>query len=69
MTTYAYGMRLRPASPGAQPKGLIDIKEGGKKYYNIITYSRLLSEKEVRDYELDYLGEEERRVNHGKNIE
>lgn len=61
MTTYAYGMRLRPASPGAQPKGLIDIKEGGKMYHNIITYSRILSEKEVRDYELDYLGEEERR--------
>lgn len=56
---YVYGMRLRGASPGAQPSGLKDIQNDPTgTYYNIIIYDRKLSEAEVRGYELDYLGEE-----------
>ena len=57
--TYIYGMRLRGYSPGCQPKdGLImrlDDRTG--KYYDKLAYDRKLTEKEVSNYELDYLGE------------
>ena len=56
---YLYGMKERGASPGAQPKGMAfceDDRSG--KYYNIISYNRLLSADEVNNYELDYIGEE-----------
>lgn len=56
---YMYGMRLRPFSIGCQPmSGLIKATDGDKKYWNILFYDRKLSEKELRDYELDYLGKE-----------
>lgn len=59
MLTYIYGMRLRGYSPGCQPRdGLImrlDDRTG--KYYDKLAYDRKLTEKEVRNYELDYLGE------------
>lgn len=57
---YAYGMRLRGFSPGAQPRGVLgrqDDRSG--QYYDIIIYDHALTDKEVRDYELDYLGESE----------
>ena len=62
--TYRYGMRLRGFSPGAQPKdGLMYAEDGsdkvstyGRLYHNILVYNRRLSEQELRDYELDYLG-------------
>lgn len=57
---YIYGMRLRGFSLGAQPmRGLVDAfddKDG--KYYSILCYNRLLSNKELSDYELDFIGEE-----------
>ena len=52
---YAYGMRLRGFSPGCQPKdGLIARHDSPyKEYYDILVYDRPLTEKEIRDYELD----------------
>lgn len=54
-----YGMRLRGFSPGCQPKeGLVRREDDhAGNYYDILFYSRELSEKEVEEYELDYLGE------------
>lgn len=60
---YVYGMRLRGFAPGCQPKdgfmGLFDLADvlfDGKKYWDVLEYNRKLSEKELADYELDYLG-------------
>lgn len=56
---YKYGMRLRGFSIGCQPMdGLADHYEctDNNKYYDYIVYNRKLSDKEVHDYELDYLG-------------
>ena len=56
MTEYRYGMRLRGFSPGCQPmKGLLRREDGGRKYHDIIVYDHPLTEKELRDYELDDL--------------
>ena len=55
---YKYGMRLRGFSIGCQPRNVckrVDDKTG--KYHDIIIYARKLTDKEVTDYELDYLGE------------
>lgn len=55
---YKYGMRLRGFSIGCQPsKGWIETEDGDKEYWNYLYYDRKLSEEEVRDYELDFLGE------------
>ena len=52
---YLYGMEERGFSLGCQPKdgllGLSDKSSG--KYYDIIEYSRKLTEKEIKEYELD----------------
>ena len=64
MSNYRYGMRLRGFSPGAQPReGLLYAEDGsdkvstyGRMYHNILVYRRRLTEQELRDYELDYLG-------------
>lgn len=59
MSVYKYGMRLRGFSPGCQPKdGFIGREDDlSGRYYDIITYERLLTMEEIIDYELDYLGE------------
>ena len=56
---FQYGMRLRGFSIGCQPKDcFVKVEDDHTgKYYDILTYSRHLTEKECRDYELDYLGE------------
>lgn len=56
---YHYGMRLRPFGIGCQPMdGFVgrtdDVSE---RYWDIIIYDRELTEKEMFDYDLDYLGE------------
>lgn len=58
---YRYGMRLRGASPGAQPRaGLLGIEEDPRgKYHNILVYSRRLTVEELKQYELDYLWREQ----------
>lgn len=55
---YKYGMRLRGFSPMCQPmQGLVAVHEDVTgRYYDILIYERRLSEKELQDYELDYLG-------------
>lgn len=61
-TVHVYGMRLRGFSPGAQPKeGWLDAEiDPLDEYWNILVYSRKLTEKEVREFDLDYLGKRER---------
>lgn len=56
---YKYGMRLRGFSIGCQPMiGLVRREDDATgRYHNILIYNRQLTEKEVTDYELDYLGE------------
>ena len=51
--TYNYGMKERGYSLSAQPmKGLIGVKED-RHYYNVLTYNRPLTNKEIKDYELE----------------
>lgn len=58
MIRYMYGMRLRGASPGAQPKeGLYEILDGDRKYWDYLVYDRKLTEKELENYDLDYIEE------------
>ena len=57
MKSYKYGMRLRPYSIGCQPMdGLVEVMLDNR-YWNILIYDRKLTDQEVSDYELDYLGE------------
>ena len=43
---------------GAQPlKGFTGVAEGYGRYHNILVYKRKLTEKEMKSYDLDYLGE------------
>jgi hypothetical protein len=60
MREYRYGMRLRGFSPGCQPKDGFVKREDDKKgkYHDVLIYNRKLSEKEMVDYELDYLEDE-----------
>lgn len=60
---HRYGMRLRGFSIGCQPMdGFVARTDDPKgRYYDILIYDRVLSGKEVMDYELDYIGIEERR--------
>lgn len=57
---HKYGMRLRGYSIGCQPMdGLVSVVEDPKhRYYNILTYDRMLTGQEVTDYELTYIGKE-----------
>lgn len=64
MKEYLYGMRLRGYAPGCQPKeGLLNIyygsQYGTRVYHNLISYNRPLTEKEMQDYELDFINETE----------
>lgn len=54
---YRYGMRLRGASIGAQPKGFIKFDESDNRYYNVLYYPERLCDEDVWHYSLDYLGE------------
>lgn len=55
---YRYGMRNRGFSPACQPKEGFYKREDDPdgKYFDIIIYTRKLTEAELKDYELDYLG-------------
>lgn len=59
MVLYKYGMRLRGFSPMCQPSGVWRREDGNKEYYDFILYRRKLTDKEIRDYELDFIGEVE----------
>ena len=60
---YYYGMRLRGFSIGCQPMdGLIGTVDMGNlrdktPYHDVLCYARPLTQKELEDYELDYLYE------------
>ena len=58
---YKYGMKYRGFSIGCQPMNgfyeRLDDKTG--KYYDIIVYNRKLNDSEIRDYELDYVDDDE----------
>ena len=56
---YKYGMRLRGFSIGCQPsKGFVDaMPDESGKYWDFLIYNRKLTDKEVDDYELDYICE------------
>lgn len=56
---FKYGMRLRGFSIACQPKeGFYDRQDDNTgKYWDILIYDRKLTDKEVNDYELDYIGE------------
>ena len=60
ISTYKYGMRLRGFSIGCQPmKNLVErIDDTSGKYHDILIYSEKLSDEDIKDYELDFLGEE-----------
>lgn len=59
MKEYVYGMRLRGFSPGCQPmEGLKERRDGGTQYHDLLVYNRKLTDKEISDYELDYIGEQ-----------
>ena len=55
---YKYGMRLRGFSIGCQPMdGLIDwYDDESGRYWSILTYNRMLTKEECKQYSLDYLG-------------
>lgn len=55
---FLYGMRLRGFSPGCQPKdGLVERQDDVTgKYYDILVYNRELTEDELKNYELDFIG-------------
>lgn len=57
---YRYGMRLRGFSIGCQPMKGLDHREDDTsgKYHDILVYNRPLTDKEISDYELDYIEKE-----------
>ena len=61
MKKYVYGMRLRGFSIGCQPMdGFIERRDSvADNFYDIIVYSRLLTEQELKDYDLTFIGMEE----------
>lgn len=61
MAKYVYGMRLRGFSLGCQPmRGLYERRDDTTgRYYDLLVYERELTEQELRDYELDYIQEED----------
>ena len=71
---YVYGMRLRGFAPLCQPKDGFVERRNSTTYRDLIVYDRKLTEKEMRDYELDFIasGEvkpwEERRLENDADI-
>ena len=62
MKYYVYGMKSRGFSIGCQPmRGIVEAKDDQTgEYYNLLYYSRRLTDEEVIEYELDYVKEENR---------
>lgn len=49
-------MRLRGCSIGAQPTGFEIIENTIEdKYYDLLAYDRVLTDEELKEYELDYI--------------
>jgi len=56
---FKYGMRLRGFAPMCQPRdGFVERQDDTTgNYWDILIYSRRLQDKELRDYELDFIEE------------
>ena len=55
---YIYGMRLRSAGIGCQPKDFLEIlQEHPKRYWDAVVYNRKLTEQECFVYSMDLIGE------------
>ena len=64
MKFYKYGMRLRGFSIGCQPmKNFWERQDDNgnydRRYHDILLYTEKLADEDLRNYELDYLGETE----------
>lgn len=62
MKLYKYGMRLRGFSIGCQPmKNFWERQDDNgnydRHYHDILLYTEKLADEDLRNYELDYLGE------------
>lgn len=57
---YHYGMRLRPFGIACQPKeGFVERRDDPtNSFWDLLVYDRELSNKEVDDYDLKYIGVE-----------
>ncbi|CAM5529257.1 defense against restriction DarA-related protein [Thauera humireducens] len=61
---YAYGLQFRPASIGAVPPGLFEVRENGEPgaerftRHGVIVYDRPLTESEIRAFELVVLADD-----------
>lgn len=55
---FEYGMRLRGFSIGCQPMNgyVARMDDETGKYFDKLLYNRKLTEQEVKDYELDFIG-------------
>lgn len=50
-------MRLRGCSIGTQPNEFEIIENTIEdKYYDLLAYDRVLTDEELKEYELDYIG-------------
>lgn len=56
---YKYGMRLRGFSIGCQPmEGFLRREDDPTgRYWDVLVYDRLLTDRECKAYALDYIGE------------
>lgn len=53
---FKYTYRVRGYSPGCQPQyGLVDVKDDIRFKFEVLTYSRKLTDKEIYEYELKSL--------------
>lgn len=61
MKKYVYGMRLRGFSPGCQPMdGFVERRNSPcDTWYDVLVYSRRLTQKELSDYALTLIGWED----------
>ena len=63
MHYYRYGTLMRPPGPGAVPREGLDFaidggftnRETGHYCWGTATYKRPLTDKEIADYELEYI--------------
>ena len=54
---HKYGMKLRQCGPGCQPKGFVKCENlENADYYSFIWYDHELTEDEVKQFDLEYLG-------------
>ena len=58
---YKYGMISRGFAIGCQPlKGIVySESDPDGLYFDILVYSRQLSKEEIKEYELEYIGQAE----------